>query len=182
MKRLTDDLKRMLSAMALQDAADYPPMRDKMGGLGFSEPKRGAHLPGGGPRPSRRVALLSDGQDSNGPLHYALNACSNQQASLDLVLYGEAREQVEELRHQLQSSGIAYELILLGKQSMESLVDYLNSRHSLAYLVASADDALALELTQENSPHIDGRLHLPMVLVDRSPKVGINRLNSINAA
>ena len=174
MKRLTEDLKRMLNALALQDAGDFLPMRDKMHAL------NGGVLPPQGE--ARRVALLSDGRDSNEALHYALNACGNQQASLDLVLYGEARNQVEELRQQLQGSAIAYEIILLGKQSVASLGDYLNSRHSLTYLVASADDPLALELTKESSPHLGGRLHLPMVLVDRSPQSGISRLDSVNAA
>ncbi len=181
MKRLTEDLKNMLNALALQDVADYLPMRDKMQALAFNEPQRSVQR-FQAPAASRRVALLSDGHNSNETLRYALNTCSNQQASLDLVLYGEARNQVEELRHQLQGSGIAYEIILLGKQSVESLSDYLNSRHSLTYLVASTDDPLALKLTKESSPHMGGRLHLPIVLVDRSPKNTINRLNSVNAA
>ncbi len=182
MKRLTEDLKRMLNALAMQDVADYLPMRDKMNALAGGPNEWQGYMAGNQPPVSRRVAVLSDGRGSNEALHYALDACKNQSASLDLVLYGEAREQVEELRTQLERSGIAYEIILLGKQSVASLTDYMNTRRTLTYLIAPADDPLALELTEESSPHQGGRLHLPMVLVDRTPKSRINRINSVHAA
>ncbi|MDH5785038.1 MAG: hypothetical protein OEZ16_05430 [Chromatiales bacterium] len=182
MKRLTEDLKRMLNALALQDAADYLPMREKMRALGGSDSDMAGQKPGEDPPPQRRVALLSDGGDSNEALQFALNACANQRATLDLVLYGVARDQIEELRQQLQAADLAYEIILLGEKNIHSLIDYLDSRRSLTYLIASADNSLALKLTKENSPHQGGRLHLPMVLVDPSSRAKINRINSVNAA
>jgi hypothetical protein len=177
MKRLSEDLKRMLNALALQDAADFLPMRDKLSVLGLNggKDKVAQDLP---PTPPRRVAVLSDGGDSDGVLQYALDACQRQQASLDLVLYGEAREQAEEIRTQLQRRGIAHEIILLGEHSVEALTEYLHARRTLTYLVAPADDRLALQLTEEATPHRGGRLHLPMVLVDRTPQSRINRINA----
>ncbi len=177
MKRLSEDLKRMLNALALQDAADFLPMRDKLSALGQQGGKSrvAQDLP---PPPPRRVAVLSDGGDSEGVLQYALDACQRQQASLDLVLYGQAREQVEEIRTQLQRRGIAHEIILLGQQSVEALAEYLNARRTLTYLVAPADDRLALQLTEGATPHRGGHRHLPMVLVDRTPQSRINRINA----
>lgn len=182
MKLLTDDLKRMLNALALQDAADYLPMREKMRALSSSKSARSVMHAGGTPSPSRRVALLSNGHNCNETLHYALTTSHNHEASLDLVLYGDAREEVEELRQQLEASGISYEIILLGSRNVESLTDYLNSRQALSYLVASKTDPLALELTQKSPQQKRGRQHLPIVLVGHSPQNGVIRLKSINAA
>lgn len=178
MKRLSEDLKRMLNALALQDAAEFLPMQDKLTSVGT---QAGGRVDGAAQKQlsPRRVAVLSDGGNSSEVLEYALNACQRQQASLDLVLYGEGRKQAEEIRNQLRRRGIAHEIILLGKQSLEALADYLTARRKLAYLVAPADDELARQLTEETSPLPSGRLNLPMVLVDRNP---LSRINRINAA
>jgi hypothetical protein len=170
MKRLSENIKQMMNTLALQDAADFLP-----GGRTRLMQQAGGHLPASSdlprectPAPVRRVALLSDGININEVLLYALEACQRQQATLDLVLYGKAKEQVPLFRGQLQARGIAHELILLGTESVDALSEYLSLRRTLIYLIAPADDPLALELTEQVLPSRGGRLHLPVVLVDRN--------------
>lgn len=178
MKPLSEGLKQMLNAIALQDAADFLSMRGKLSRLSMGE--SGPIGCQAGPLPApRRVAMLSDGNSSNEVLQFALEACQRQQASLDLVLYGEAREQAEEIHSQLQRRGFAHEIILLGPKSLEALSEYLTARRALIYLVAPADDILAIQLAKEPPLHRGGNLHLPMVLVDGAPH---SRINHINAA
>ncbi len=179
MKRLTEDLKRMLSALALQDAGDFLPMRDKLFALGMGSGQEknriSQEVP---PPPTRRVAVLSDGENSEGVLQYALNACQRQQASLDLVLYGAARSQAEDIRLHLCQRSIDHEIILLGNESVETLFEYLSARRNLIYLVAFSDDQLARQLAEEVAPHRGGRLHLPMVMVDNNSQPQINHIHA----
>lgn len=182
MKRLSEDLKRMLNALALQDAAENLPLRGKLAALGI----RGGEVeaspaPHDTPPPPRRVALLSDGTDIEGILDYTLDACQRQQATLDLVLYGAAKASAERMRGLLQRRGIAHELIMLGEENVDALAEYIYTRRSLVYLVAPADDRLAMELTEELLPSRGNRLHLPMVLVERQLQAH-PRINRINAA
>ena len=180
MKRLSADLKRMLNALALQDAAEYLPTRDKIQALGvdLGSPGSSSGTPDLPPPPPRRVALLSDGGDIEGMLRYTLDACERQQATLDLVLYGKGREGVAKLRARLQRQQIAHEVIVLGEESVDALAEYLCVRRTLVYLVAPTDDPLALQLTEEVVPSRGGRMHLPMVLIDRNQHSRINRINA----
>jgi hypothetical protein len=181
MKGLSENLKQMMNALALQDAADYLPMSQKLEMLGVGGGRPGGARarvePAVAPAP-RRVALLCDGVKIGGVLHYALAACQRQQATLDLVLYGSARGQSEALRAPLQRRGIAHELILLGEESVEALTEYLCLRRTLIYLIAPADDHLARELTEQVIPSRGGRPQLPVVLVERNRHARITPLNA----
>ncbi len=181
MKRLSKELKQMLNALAHQDAGEFLTMRDKLnildvkgtvGSEGASHEASSARI--------RRIAMLSDGGDSSKALHYALNACKRQQASLDLVLHGAAARQAGEIRSLLHGHDIASEVVLLGEQSVKALSEYLHSRRNLSSLVASTGDPLALELTEEVLPRRGGRMHLPLVLIDnaRTPHRHTNRINA----
>lgn len=180
MKPLSESLKQMMNALALQNAADYLPMSRKLELLGVENskpvtPRSSEEEP---LSPPRRIALLSDGVNIDQLLNYALGACLRQRATLDLVLYGKGRGQSEELRAQLQRRGITHELILLGEESIEALSEYLCLRRTLVYLIAPADDHLARELTEQLIPNRGGRTHLPVVLIDHLP----SQTNPVNAA
>lgn len=180
MKRLSENLKQMMNALALQDAADFLPRSRKLEMLEIGvQPVTAAKVPQPlPPTPPRRVALLSDGVNITEVLQYALEACQRQQATLDLVLYGKAKEQALLLRTQLQARGLAHELILLGEESIDALTEYLSLRRTLVYLIAPADDHLALALTEQVLPSRGGRLHLPVVLVDRCHHSRANRIDA----
>jgi hypothetical protein len=182
MKRLSESLKQMINALALQNAADYLPMSRKleMLGVGNGKPVSLRTSEQHDLSPPRRIALLSDGVNIGEVLHYTVEACLRQRATLDLVLYGKARERNEELRAQLQRRGITHELILLGEESVDALSEYLCLRRTLVYLIAPADDHLALELTEQAIPSRGGRTHLPVVLVDRNHHH--SQVNPVNAA
>lgn len=188
MKRLSKDLKQMLNALALQDVADYLPMREKLDRLGVCDGNPDdANVTR--PQPlstpaTRRVALLSNGVDISGVLQYALEQCRRQRATLDLVLYGRAKEQakVERLQAALEYCGVAHEVIMLGRESADALSEYLCLRRTLVYLVAPADDPLALTLTEELIPSRSGCTHLPIVLIDRNYPPLTPHITRIHAA
>ncbi len=188
MKRLSKDLKQMLNALALQDVADYLPMSQKLDllGVGSSKPSnaRVTEPEALSPPPPRRVALLSNGVDISGVLRYALEQCRRQKATLDLVLYGKAKEEaeVDRLQASLEYCGVAHEVIMLGRESADALSEYLCLRRTLVYLVAPADDPLALKLTEELIPSRSGYTHLPIVLIDRNSPPLVNSNARIHAA
>ncbi|MBA1333279.1 hypothetical protein QQ73_20265, partial [Candidatus Endoriftia persephone str. Guaymas] len=106
MKRLNTELKRILSALALQHAGDYLPMREKLSALGGSDASpRQAERPvvvTSSAQP-KRVALISDGRGAGAPLDYAIDTCLQQGAQIDLLLHGEIEQsRINELEEQLR--------------------------------------------------------------------------------
>lgn len=184
MKRLSENLKQMLNALAIQDAVDPLPTNSKtaMPGGGGDTPDFVTAGPELLPAQPRRVAMLSDGKDIDGVLEYALEACRRQQASLDLVLHGIGKQVADKLRERIMGQGILHEMILLGDESVTSLVEYLNLRRSLFYVIAPADDHLVLELTEKVLPGHSGWMYLPIVLVDRFQRTPITQTKCVNTS
>ena len=92
MKKLSNNLKRMLNGLAHQDAAEYLSTHDKMMALGVGPETRLKQT-----KPSldivtqqskRRIAFISDGRGVDAPLAYAIDACSRQGAKIDLLVHG----------------------------------------------------------------------------------------------
>jgi hypothetical protein len=158
--RLKQGVKRMLDALAYQDAGDYLSYRAKLGVLGVSE----VHKPASGPvRASNRVALLTDGDDE--ALGYALEICSHQSATLDVVVHGEALTDARRMQ-KLRASvvGIPHQAIHLPGETLSALADYVNNQSNLLYLVSSVSNPLARSISQrETGSH---RLRTPVVLFD----------------
>ncbi|MGD8912826.1 MAG: hypothetical protein PVJ68_08810, partial [Candidatus Thiodiazotropha sp.] len=80
MFKLNDDLKRILSSLAYQDAGEFLTTRDKMKVLGIT-PEENAAI---SPSPlkmvkkpiTHRIALISDGRGQGAPLDYAIETCT----------------------------------------------------------------------------------------------------------
>lgn len=166
MKPLSHDMKRMLNTLAYRHAGEY------------ATADKGA-VAAGAVR-ARRVALLSDGESIDRVLQFAIEASQRQQASLDLVLYGQARQLFAEMRQELKRRQVEHEVILLGDVSMDSLVEYLTLRRGLFYLIAPSDDVLAQAFTETVLPSHGSRLFLPVVLVDRKRQLPPHQVSRIN--
>lgn len=171
MKKLSDNLKRMLAALAYQDAGDYLSMHDKMQVLGY-----GKDAPGITARPhlkvikkpvAKRIALISDGRGLGAPLDYAIEACQRQDARIDLLLHGTIdTESISALEKQAQLAGIDCQTIQLGVSAVDDIINYIQQQHSLIFMVAMPDDMVARTLIEEVIPKSARRITVPLVLIE----------------
>lgn len=158
--RLKQGVKRMLDALAYQDAGDYLSYRAKLDVLGVADVRKPAVATG---RSNNRVALLTDGDDQ--ALAYALEICSHQSATLDVVMHGEAltdARRMQRLRAPLV--GIPHQAIHLPGDTLSALADYVNNQSNLLYLISSVSNPLARTLSQRE--YGAQRLRTPVVLFD----------------
>ena len=91
MKKLTDDIKRVLAALGNQHAGEYMMPRDKADIVGYARSSANQtvkRLPRATGSASRRVAFLTDGRGEGAPLDYVIELCGRQQASVDLLVHG----------------------------------------------------------------------------------------------
>jgi hypothetical protein len=180
MKRLNTELKRILSALALQHAGDYLPMREKLSALGGSDASpRQAERPvvvTSSAQP-KRVALISDGRGAGAPLDYAIDTCMQQGAQIDLLLHGEIEQsRINELEEQLRQAGVISRTLPLGSDVTTGILEYICNHPSLLFLVGIPDDTSVRVLVEEVIPHHGGQIPVPLVLIeDRRPEVSYQR-------
>ncbi len=169
MKKVSKGFKSMLNGLAYQDVGEFLPRREKVKTLADNavindEPTvvvRRAQAPG------KHIALVSDGSAMGAAFEYAIDACSRQNAQLDLLIYGEMNShEMAELKQQAQSAGIECGARQLGDNAVAALLDYTNKQPSLIYLVAKSSDIIVRELTEKCMPMSGTRIHVPLVLVD----------------
>lgn len=171
MKNISKDLKRMLSALAYQDANDYLSMHEKMKVLGYDSiagvetPKQGLKMIN---RPqAKRIALISDGRGFGAPLDYAIDACLRQDAHVDLLLHGAIDlDSISVLEQRLQHAGIDYQRVQLGVNVVDDVIDYIQQQGSLIFAVAMPDDVAVKILIEEVIPKSGGRIPVPLVLIE----------------
>ncbi len=172
MRKLSEDFRRMLDALAHQDAAEYLPMRDKYRQLGIVQPRvPAADGAAESAATRRRVALLGDGRAAGGHLDYAIDACRRQRAGLDIVLHGAATRKPahpQELSERLRRQGIDARVVKLESGNVQALNEYVSQHPSLLLVVAPAADALARAFT-ESTLSRGQRLYVPMVMIQDGP-------------
>ncbi|QYZ65236.1 MAG: hypothetical protein OI74_07950 [Gammaproteobacteria bacterium (ex Lamellibrachia satsuma)] len=174
MKKLSDDLKRMLTGLAHQDAGEFLSMRDKMKVLGMGSETRAKPSPS--PRKiakktaTHRIAFISDGRGVGAPLAYAIDACSRQGAKIDLLIHGTAdTENISALENQIRVAGLDHHRIPLGMNPVDDIINYICNHLSLIFLVAMPDDDAAKILIEEAIPKRGGRIPVPLVLIEDRP-------------
>ncbi|MGB5766670.1 MAG: hypothetical protein WBM38_08050 [Arenicellales bacterium] len=171
MKNLSKDLKRMLSALAYQDADDYLSMHEKMAVLGYETNAGGKslkqHLKVIKRPKAKRIALISDGRGFGAPLDYAIDACLRQDAHIDLLFHGAIdTNSIAELEKRVKQAGIDYQRVQLGVNVIDEIIDYIQHQRSLIFVVAMPDDAVAKTLIEEVIPKSGGRIPVPLVLIE----------------
>lgn len=172
-KRLKQDIKRILDALASQHESEFLSYPEKLKSLGLTHATRNTadSLPLASTRSINRVAWITDGSDQS--LDYALEVCSRQQAELDLVLHGKALTDVNgvnALQSSVSNAGIAHHSIVLKGSSLKELTDYIGNHANLIYLVASIGNPLAHALS-ENMSVASKRMNIPLVLCgERKPQ------------
>jgi hypothetical protein len=179
MKKLTEDLKRMLDGLAFQDAGDYLPMNEKLRRVGrqagFNEHK--AEQPAA-PQPSgtsRRIAVVINKGSTDAAFSHALQACQRLDAHLDLLLLGPvSRERVAQLETAIRRAGVAFQSVYMTGPVAQGVTVYTKQHFSLIYLVAAVDDPDIAAMIEEVQPARRGYLPVPLVLIgDKLPKRAI---------
>ena len=176
MTTLSEDLKKMLTGLAYQDAGDFLSIREKMTVLG-----NGSENPGKPDIPSnmiesqigrtravtKRIAFISNGSGLGAPLDYAIDACLRQNAQLDLLIHGSAdSKNISTLERKIKNSGVSYQRIQLEVNAVDGIVDYIAKHPSLIYLIAMPDDDVARVLIEEVLPGRRRRIQIPVVLIE----------------
>ncbi|MCB1851273.1 MAG: hypothetical protein KDI83_10940 [Gammaproteobacteria bacterium] len=120
---------------------------------------------------SRRIAFISDGRGAGVPLGYAIDACSRQQAKIDLMIHGTTdRADIAALENQIRMAGLDHYYFQLGTKPVDDIIHYIRNQPALILLVAIPDDTAAKALIEEAIPKRAGLMPVPLVLVgDRPP-------------
>jgi len=177
MKKLTQDIKRMLSAFAYQDAGEFMSRSDKLKMLGVSKqtPKRHQKSVEKNslitPPSSPRVVILFDGQMSEVILDYILNESSHMKnAEFDILAYGEAdnlSSQADILRNRLQTAGRKVSVSLMMGETTELFYKFTSQKPDLRYIVATEHDSFAKKIIANLDLHHITR-QLPLILIQDS--------------
>lgn len=170
MKRLNDELKRILDGLASQDAGEYLTMDEKLRFVGEGK-QTPPPVPERAPAPpARRIAVVLNKGDTNAALHHALQACQRLGARLDVLVNAPAgHEHMARLKATIQRAGIAFQVVTLSGPMAWSIADYAERSRSLVYLVAAVDDPDVGELVEETLPAHRRNLPVPIVLIGDSP-------------
>lgn len=174
MKKLTEDLKRMLDGLAFQDAGDYLSMDEKLRQIGRSDQ---AGTPGAA-KPAAphahttpgRVAVVINKGSTEAAFAHALQSCQRLGAHLDLLLSGPySRQRIVQLETAGQRAGVAIQSIYLSGPIARAVADYAGQHHSLIYIVAALDDPDIAGMVEAAPPSRRKYLPVPLVLVGSKP-------------
>jgi voltage-gated potassium channel Kch len=171
MIKLNDDLKRILSGLAYQDAGEYLSTHEKMKLLGIEAEVHDATTP---PtlkmvkKPaSHRVALISDGRGHGAPLDYAIETCSRLGASIDLLIHSSVdTADITALEDRIRSTGLQGQTIRLGKKPVDDILNYIHSQPAIASIVAMPDDESAKLIMQSMASGGGESIPVPLVLIE----------------
>jgi hypothetical protein len=171
MKKLSDNLKQMLTGLAHQDAGEFLPMQEKMKVLGHgSETRKQSATPPARVRKmpaTRRIALISNGRGLGAPLTYVMDACQRQDAEVDLLIHGTTdAENISALERRIKEAGLVHHRIQLGTKPVDGVIDYVRNHPALTFMVAMPDDDIAKTLIEEVIPGKRGCMPVPLVLIE----------------
>jgi len=183
---LSEDLKRMLTGLAFQDAAEFLPISEKMKVLN-AETKtsraetanKTAAIPSktetanvesiatANRVSAKHIAFISNGTGINAPLNYAIESCLRQHAQIDLLIHdcidvGE----VTKLEKKIHDAGVRFQRIQIDGRAVDNIVDYVTSQTSLIYIIATPVDTVAKTLMEETSSRRNNPIHVPFVLIN----------------
>lgn len=177
MKKLSKDLKRILAALAHQDAGEFLSMHEKMAVLGYGSESRKKPLTSVRKKEIqpviRRIAFITDGRGTGSPLDYAIDAATRQGANIDLLVHGTADSaKISALENQIREAALECHRVQISVNVIDGIVNYIDSHPSLIFLVLMPDDSAAKALMERIIPKHGSRLFVPLVLIeDQSPAV-----------
>lgn len=181
MKKLTDDLKRMLTGLAHQNAGEMLPIHEKLKAVGVDlEPKQ---IPSTTeqtlkPIPNRkRIAIISDGTGVELLIDYALHTFSWFGAQFDLLFHGADDNKWEENAvKQLRREGVVFHRVELSDNTVQDIADYIQNEHLLTYILAQPNDLVVNKLMEEEALKKGMKQAIPMILIDPSSSMQLRRV------
>ena len=185
MKKMSNDLKLALNALAYQDAPEFLSTGEKLEVLGFSNKKtrhpvkpwqhsQKIETPG-------RIALMADERDNNSLLEYAIDACERQgkNTHIDILLHEPINTANSiGLENCIKQVGLKYRLIQLGKKPVESLINYIQNNTASIFLIASSDDKVAKVLIEDVIPRSRERIQIPILLIEGKDSVSHHKCSA----
>lgn len=181
MKKLTEDLKRMLTGLAHQNAGEMLPMHEKMKAVGVDlEPNQAtpntervlSSIPN-----RKHIAIISDGTGVELLIDYALHTFSWFGAQFDLFFHGsDDNKWQENAVRQLRREGVAYHRVELSENTAQDIADYIQNEHLLTYILAQPNDIVVNKLMKEAALKKGIKPAIPMVLIDPSSSMQLRRV------
>jgi hypothetical protein len=171
MIKLKEDLKRMLSSLAYQDAGDFLSTHEKMKLLGIEAEAHDTSAP---PtlkmvkKPaSHRIALISDGRGHGAPLDYAIETCARLGANIDLLIHPSVDiADITALEERTKSAGLQHQTIRLGARPVDDILNYVHSQPAIVSIVAMPDDEAAKLIMQTMACGRGESMPVPLVLIE----------------
>lgn len=168
MKKLTEDLKRILNALAHANAGDYLSPRQKRRALGLtSEPAPAARPKAGAPSVTRpKVGLYLGSELSADLMQYVVQTCSRLRHDLMVLTFlseGEALALLAPYQAMLDAAGIQQGLATLTGEPPADLARALRRRPEVAFLVCNESGYFGHGLL--NGARSNSSMPVPVVLV-----------------
>lgn len=177
MKKLTSDLKRMLSALAHADAGEHLSRTDKMSFL------KTGHVPTHTPvyssiksKPAQKrkpqVAVIFDGHASDAVIDYLLTTPFIFNTDIHILAHGDdvkLQEKTSTLSLRLRKSGRKSTTTFLLEEMADAFQEFCNDHPDLQCLLAPKDDLLAKEIIE--NPEFHSHSHkIPLILIQDSDR------------
>ncbi len=168
MKKLTDDLKRILAGLAYQDAGEFLTTAQKYEVLGMGRAKdvQGYVSHKTGEKANKRIGLISNEKGDFTVLDQVISDCIELNAQLDLLQVGQSvANNLGAVEAVLGNAGVRYQLVDAQHKTPETFVRYIQSHPSLAFLVAEKGNDFVKEMIKEVESVMGSYLPMPMVYI-----------------
>ena len=175
MKRLTTDIKRMLSALSHENAGEFLSHKNKLALL------ESCHIPAHTPvyssvhaeqtrRRQPQVALIFDGHASQAVTDYLLTTPHIFNTEICILAHGNApdlEQKTQALAEHLEEAGRNYTITYLLEDMSDAFQEFCNDNPDLQFLIAPKSDLLAREIIE--NPEFHSHSHkVPLMMIQDS--------------
>ena len=170
MAKLTDDIKRMLSALAFADAGEYLtlPQKDRFlkQGTGVEVTPVATAQTAQTARPRQQVALYMGSELPADIMQYVVQTCARLKHGLTVLTFqpdNTAHDLLGPYTETLESEGIAMQVVSLSGDPISGLARYLRRHPEVAFLACNETGYLGRSFL--NGSQRQDALPVPVVLV-----------------
>lgn len=168
MTKLTDDIKRMLSALAFADAGEYLtlPQKDRLLKQSVVTPTTPVASTAQPASTRKQVALYMGSELPADIMHYVVQTCARLKHGLTVLTFqpdGTARALLDPYADTLDSEGITLQLVTLSGDPVSGLARYLRRHSEVAFLACNETGYLGRSFL--NGSQRQDALPVPVVLV-----------------
>lgn len=186
MKKLSADLKRMLSALAFADAGELLSTQAKRDILQPTSVNT-THTPvytvlkaQQNTKPKAQVAILFDGHASEAVLDYLQSLPYIFNAETNILAHGKDTDlaiKTEQLSQRLLKAGRKNTISYLNNEASDVFRDYCNRNPELRYMIAPKDDRLAREIIDNPEFHRHSQ-SVPLILIQDNNRTSASMISA----